>query len=502
MAPAAAILRRKVPIAILALPLLLLGASPARGAMSCDRFASPAGSDSANGSEATPYRTAQRLADSLSAGQTGCLRGGSYTSTGSYVLSPEHGGAPGAPLVIRSYPGERARLIGITDIHNGVDQVTLADLAFEGTGGSNTVKTYAADTVIEGSEITNSWRGLSCMMLGSNSGAGQALRTVVRGNVFHACGNPANGNKDHGIYAANALEGQIVDNVFYDSAAYAIQLYPNAERTRFAHNVVDGSSPSVRGGVIVSGDGSHASSENTIEYNVIAHAATYNVLSSWGGETGSGNIARDNCLWDGAQGNLSNGGGLTATGNLVGDPGFLDPSAHDYRLRAGSPCLAKVGYDTAAKIDAWSLFEPESEPQPEPESETVPESESTAETESSPVQPPEEETTAPKSKHGKGGAGEKTRGGRLLLRARTVGGPRRRGRRTVRVRGVAKASLQEGRVVIQVARARSAWRSAAVVPMRSNGRFRLRLRVAGRPRTPLRLRAVIPGVARSAVARV
>jgi hypothetical protein len=495
----AAGLRRSAPIAIL-VPVLLLACSSPALAASCDRFASPTGSDSSAGTEAAPFRTAQRLAGSLSPGQTGCLRGGAYTATGSYVLSPEHGGAPGSPIVVRSYPGERARLVGITDIHNGVDDVTLADLTFEGTGESNTVKVYAADATIEGSEITNAWRGLSCMMLGSNSGAGQALRTVVRGNTFHACGNPANGNKDHGIYAANVLEGRIVDNVLYDSAAYAIQLYPNAQRTLFAHNVVDGGPPSVRGGVIVAGSDSHASSENAIEHNVIAYAATYNVISSWEGVTGSGNLAQDNCLWDGTDGELANGGGLSVSGNLIADPSFLDRSGHDYRLAADSPCLAKVGYDTAAKIGAWG----ESEPEPEPEAEAEPESGS--------IQAPEGETesepepSTPKAK-GKGGAHKKlTGGGRILLQAREVNResrkPRRRHRRTLRLRGVARPALQRRRVVIQLAAARSRWRTAAVARLRPNGRFALRLRVTGRRRRSLRLRAVIPGVARSAVARV
>ena len=504
MAPVASTLRRGV---LLALAMLALGASPVHGATDCSKFAAPSGSDSAAGTEAAPYRTAQRLADSLSAGQTGCLRGGSYTSSGSYVLSPAHGGKPGEPIVIRSYPGERARLVGITNLHDGVDNVALADLTFEGTGSSNTIKIYAADTTIEGSEITNAWRGLSCMMLGSNSGAGQALRTTVRGNVFHACGAPANGNKDHGIYAANALEGEIVDNVFYDSAAYAIQLYPNARRTRFAHNVVDGGSPSVRGGVIVSGDGSYASSENVIEHNVIAYAATYNVLSSWGGAIGGGNVARENCLWDGKLGNLLNGAGLTATGNLTADPGFLDRSGRNYRLGSASPCLAKVGYDTAAKVAAWNepraepVPEPEPEPTPEPEAEVEPTPEPEVEPRSEPEPESEPGPTPKPDKEGERARGDKAKSGRLLLHARALGRESRPLRqRTLGLRGVARGTVPRRRVVIQVAPARSSWRTVAVTQMRPDGRFRLWLRVTGQG--SLRVRAVIPGVARSPVARV
>src|SRR5262249_7342469 len=161
------------------------------------------GSDSAAGTAAAPYRSAQQLADSLSAGQTGCLRQGSYTASGPYVLSPRHGGTPTAPITIRSYPGQHARLVRILHVAHGLDNVTLSNLTFEGTGEANSVKIYSSNVTVEASEITNAWRGLSCMMLGNNSGGGQAVKPVIRGNVFHACGSLANGNKDHGIYASN-----------------------------------------------------------------------------------------------------------------------------------------------------------------------------------------------------------------------------------------------------------------------------------------------------------
>ena len=53
----------------------LASAQPAATA-DCAKYASTSGSDSAAGTAASPYRTAQKLADSLGAGQTGCLSGG------------------------------------------------------------------------------------------------------------------------------------------------------------------------------------------------------------------------------------------------------------------------------------------------------------------------------------------------------------------------------------------------------------------------------------------
>lgn len=318
--------------------------------VSCDRVASPSGSDSNPGTPAAPFATPQKLADSLTAGQTGCLRGGTYTTSGSYILNVSTGGSSSAPLTIRGYPGDTATLVGIVQVRNGADDVVLSNLHIhgDGMGGNNTIKIYAADDIVQDSDITNNWLGRSCMMLGSSS-AGQAVRTIVRRNKFHECGNPVNGELDHAIYAGDITDGQIVDNLFWDSAAYAIQLYPNAQNTIFAHNVVDGDSPSVRGGVIFGGDGSSASSHNTVEQNVIAYAQTYDITSWWGGAVGSGNIARNNCVYAGRSGDIS-GNGFSASANLSANPLFVNKAAHDYRLQAASPCLVLVGYDTAAKL--------------------------------------------------------------------------------------------------------------------------------------------------------
>lgn len=310
----------------------------------CDRVAAPDGSDSAAGTLGAPFRTPQRLAGELAAGQTGCLRAGTYNSSAFYVLDIAKSG-----IRIRSFPGERATLLGNVLIRNSAAGAALSHLDIKGSGASNTVKLYAPDAIIEDNDITNEWRGRSCMILGSNSGAGQATRVIVRRNVFHECGSLANGNQDHGIYAQNVLDGDIVQNVFWNTAGYAIQLYPNAQGTRVAHNVVDGGSPSVRGGVIFGGDGSHASSNNVVEENVIAFAATFNITSTWSDSTpGTGNIARNNCVWGGTFGNVNTAkGGFVALDNLVADPLFVDRVVRDYRLGTASLCrlLLALGSD-------------------------------------------------------------------------------------------------------------------------------------------------------------
>ena len=308
----------------------------------CTRYAAPWGRDDGRGTMKRPFRTAQRLVDSLRRGQTGCLRAGRYErANGHYVVDLRRSG-----LRIRSHPGERARLVGIVMIRQGADAATLSRLDFEGTGTMNTIKVHSADVVIEDSRITNRGRGLSCLMLGDNDGWGAAVRTVVRRNRFHDCGSAGNGTRDHAIYAANLVDGRIVGNVFWNSAAFAIHLYPNAQRTRVAFNVIDGGLPSVRGGVVISGDESYASSGNVVERNVVAFAQTANIEGWWAGPVGGDNIVRKNCVWAGKEANIR-GSSITASDNLVSDPHFRHRETHDYRLAASSRCLSLLGRDPA-----------------------------------------------------------------------------------------------------------------------------------------------------------
>ena len=235
------------------------------------------------------------------------------------MLSIRRSGRRGAPIVIRSYPGERARLSGITQVKPQARWIVLSGLDFEGDGSQNTIKIYGSDVTIEHSDITNRRRGLSCVILG-NPGQGVAARPVLRANRLHDCGNPANGNQDHGIYAARTVGGRITENSFSDSSAYAIQFYPDAHRTRFERNVVDGGGVSIRGGVVFGGDREHASSDNLVAHDVIAFAATNGVTSDWEGPQGTGNVVRNNCFWDSQADNIGDPVGFRAFANVVADP--------------------------------------------------------------------------------------------------------------------------------------------------------------------------------------
>ncbi len=71
--------------------------------VTCDRFVSPNGSDSAAGTVAAPFKSGQKLVNSLTKGQTGCFRSG--TTSGPINVSTPN-------LTLTSYPGERGTVKG------------------------------------------------------------------------------------------------------------------------------------------------------------------------------------------------------------------------------------------------------------------------------------------------------------------------------------------------------------------------------------------------------
>src|SRR5881227_2453773 len=91
------------------------------GSGGCGKVAAPSGSDSAAGTVAAPYRTVQKLVDSLSAGQTGCLRGGNYSEN----VEVRSGGTSSAPLRVTGYHGEKATVVGEFEVHKGAPFVVV-----------------------------------------------------------------------------------------------------------------------------------------------------------------------------------------------------------------------------------------------------------------------------------------------------------------------------------------------------------------------------------------
>ena len=88
---------------------LVLGLATDSTAQSTTFYVSPTGNDSNSGSMASPWLTVQKAANTLVAGQTALLRGGTYRERG---IRFAHSGTATAGIALRAYPGETPTIDG------------------------------------------------------------------------------------------------------------------------------------------------------------------------------------------------------------------------------------------------------------------------------------------------------------------------------------------------------------------------------------------------------
>ena len=324
--------------AVAAIVFALAGGSvrQAEAASGCDLVAAPTGSITAAGTELEPLKQASDLITSLAPGQTGCLRGGTYSEDLKIAT-------PGVTLM--SFPGERAKLVGRLWVAKGANNVTVQDLDLDGRNPTKlpSPTVNADDATFRDNDVTNGHTAI-CFNIG-HPVYGAADGTLIESNRIHDCGALPAANHDHGIYVSEATDTVIRGNVIYDNADRGIQLYPNSVGALVTGNVIDGNGQ----GVIFGGDEKTASSDNVVENNVITNSKIrYNVESSWGGPVGHGNVVRNNCVSGGGR-DVGDGGiqgperGFTATGNVLADPDYANRSAKDFTLLPGSPCADILG---------------------------------------------------------------------------------------------------------------------------------------------------------------
>ncbi len=345
------ILASMVGALLVAIGIALIPAT-SNAAVGCDLVATTTGSDGALGTEDAPLRSAQKLADTLSPGQTGCLAGGLFATDSTIKVT-----TPG--ITLTSYPGTRATLKGRLWI--AADRVTVENLDLDGRNGEigpRSPTITAADVTFRGNDVTNHHGATSCFGLG-NSPYGRAVRTLIVDNRIHDCGRLPSQNYDHGIYVQEATDVVIRDNYIYDNVDRGIQLYPDAQGTRITGNVIDGNGE----GIIFSGSGSRVSNNNVVTNNVIANSKIrYNAESGGDGAVGKGNVVRDNCVWasnPAKSGYYNRNGGIqspsknfTSTSNRIAKPVYVNRSAGNLSLASNSGCLGVLGTPTLARSSA------------------------------------------------------------------------------------------------------------------------------------------------------
>jgi hypothetical protein len=349
---AKATIRRANTVFVLALLAGAIAAgmftSSARAA-GCDKYASPSGSDSNNGSGGGPYRTPARLDSSLRPGQIGCLETGSYGS-----VSASHrftnSGTPSGQITITAAPGDTATVIGLVQLEGAY--TTLSDLNID---GSNTAYdavrsgTSCPAPVSNGLEIDgqgdifehNNFYQSVASLRGNGIGVGwngQADHAIIRYNRIHDLGGCE--DYDQMIYLDRGNGVQIYGNwMWNDPHGWGVQLYPDAVGAHVYNNVID----SAGSGFVVGG----SSTGNVIDHNVVLNSTglTKSGLSRGVGisefEPGSGNTFTSNDVFSNP-GGVGNDPDLLLSANTTRNPSLVNVGAHDYSVAPGSP-LASWG---------------------------------------------------------------------------------------------------------------------------------------------------------------
>jgi hypothetical protein len=261
----------------------------------------------------------QTFVDSLTAGQVGCLRGGSYS--GAVTINN-----PGVTL--QSTPGERASITsaGTFTVQPAASGVKVDGLNIAGTAANTlTVRWYGDNGTLTRTDVSNNHTGTTCLFVGGSNHTTLNLHVTL--SKIHACG-ALNNTLNHGVYAGESNGLVMTDDLVYDVGSYAIQLYPQNQNTTLSHLVIDGGTPSVRGGVVIDTDGSVQPTGERVDHSVISYAAqTAGIVARAGSTT-----ATSNCFWQNAGGTISPATGVTQSGNVTADPAFANRTARDYRL--------------------------------------------------------------------------------------------------------------------------------------------------------------------------
>ena len=329
------------------------------------------GSDENPGSEAKPFRTIQRAASVVRAGDTILVRGGVYSE---HVVM-RFSGQEGKPIVLKNHPGEKPVIQPgergkqppghglLLQAEEGY-QKPIGWITIEGLEiryGHDGVKFYNAhDVVIRKCNIHENW----------NQGIlGNGNRVLIDRNIIAGNGTNTKVAKNlvHGIYATGTAF-TITNNLIYSNTAYGIQVaaydykkdsmagpeYADAKNWLISNNTLAFNKN--RAGIVIWQDGV----ENcVVQNNIFYKNGGVNGILFYT-QQGRRHPIRNNIFYPPGE-NLvaTEDNAYEAFDNQEADPQFVNADSFNFHLRAGSPAIEAGLVDRAPKMDFEGKLRPQ-----------------------------------------------------------------------------------------------------------------------------------------------
>jgi hypothetical protein len=353
---------------------------------------SPTGSDSNPGTQAQPFRTIQKAANTVNPGDTVIVENGVYTYSGSNpcgrtVVCLTRGGVSGRLVTFRSRNKWGAKIDGQNTAgagfgFGGANYVRIQD--FEVYGVANAGGSASGVEVLDGgrfSEIIGN-RIHNIGRVCTDTANGQAAiyikqnNVLIEGNTIHDVGrltpgqngcSPSNNyyqNHDHGVYHSAGDDITVRNNIIYNvKQGWAIHAYPNARaRMNILNNTIAFSSQySGKLGAIIIYDGDV--SDSNISNNIFYQVSTAAIYIGGSGTSfsnvriGNNIVSNGTILYTASGIDISGISGLS-TNRTNADPEMVNPAGFDFHLRGDS-----LAIDSGVTVPVPTDFEGRRRPQ-------------------------------------------------------------------------------------------------------------------------------------------
>jgi len=328
----------------------------ARASWAATFYVAPTGKDSNSGSQAAPFKTINKAAKVVKAGDTVRVLPGQYAAAG--ILTKASGTASARIRYVSDTKwGAKIVSSGASFVwSNHGNYVDIEGFEVVGDSASNQgIITYGSFVRIIGNKV----HGIPVTAGCANSHGGAGINTAANTSGIEIIGNtvydigplPADGlpvtsycNLAQGIYSSQS-RGRIQNNIIFRVAAYGIHLWETGSNGVVSHNLCFNNGARTAGGflgggIIIGNSPKYSALDNTtVSNNIICNNRGFAIREY--GKTGSGNRFLNNIIFGNGENSIMLKTGL-ASGTLTSDPqmvNFRMEGTGDYHLKSTSPAI-------------------------------------------------------------------------------------------------------------------------------------------------------------------